>query len=233
MDLKGIIFPRRCPICDKVLEFNGKLICSKCREKLTYIEEPRCKKCGKQLIKMEDEYCYDCKIRKHLYKEGAVPFMHIGDIKKSIYKIKYCNKREYIDFYAGELIKLYKDIIKEWDCDALVPVPLHKSRRLKRGYNQAKLIAERCSDGLGIPVRDDVIIRCRKTKPQKELNDSERKKNLEKAFKIRRNVVKLTKVILVDDIYTTGSTIDACTDILLKAGVDEVYYIALSIGTGY
>lgn len=233
IDIKGIIFPRRRPICDKILEFNGKLICEKCRNKLVYINEPRCKKCGKQLIKMEDEYCYDCKMKKHLYKEGVVPFMHIGEIKKSIYKIKYCNKREYIDFYADEVVNRYGGIIKNWNCDALIPVPLHRQRRLKRGYNQAEIIADKCSKRLGIPVRKGILLRTKNTKPQKELNDMDRKKNLENAFKIGKNVVRLSKVILIDDIYTTGSTIDACAAVLLRSGIEEVYYVALSIGTGY
>ncbi len=233
MDLKGIIFPRRCPVCDKILEYRGELICEKCREKLVYIEEPKCKKCGKQLIRHEDEYCYDCKKKKHLYKEGIAVFAHTGEIKKSIYKIKYCNKREYVDFYAGEVTRLYGKKINSWNSDAIIPVPLHRKKQLSRGYNQAEIIAKVISKQTGIPMNSKILMRIKNTKPQKELNDTDRKKNLENAFKINKSIVKLKKVILVDDIYTTGSTIDGCTEELIKGGIDEVYYISLTIGTGY
>lgn len=233
MDVKGILFPRRCPICDKALKLDGKKICGDCVSKLVYITEPRCKKCGKQLMKMEQEYCYDCKNKRHMYKTGVAAFSHVGDIKKSIYRIKYNNKREYVDFYGEELMKRFGNEIKIWNCDALIPVPLHRSRKIKRGYNQAEIIAKKISKLSGIPVYKGVLKRVKKTKPQKELNDNERKKNVENAFKIQGNIVELKKVIIVDDIYTTGSTIDACAKQLLKNGVQEVYFICLSIGTGY
>ena len=233
IDIKGIIFPRRCPGCDKILEFNGKKICDNCRKNLIYIKEPRCKKCGKQLIKFEDEYCFDCKKGKHIYKKGVSAFSHAGEIKKSIYKIKYCNKREYVDFYGKEVARIYEKEILGWKCDCLIPVPLHRKRKLKRGYNQAEVIAKVISKQLGIPINNKILTRVKNTKPQKELNDEDRKKNLENAFKIHKSIVELKKVILVDDIYTTGSTIDSCARILLDNGVSEVYYVSLSIGTGY
>lgn len=233
MDFKGLIFPRRCPVCDEVLEFNGELICKECKPKLKYILEPRCKKCGKQLITQEQEYCYDCKNKKHFYKEGIAGFSHVGVIKKSIYDIKYSNKREYVNFYVKEMSKLYKRYILDWNCDGIIPVPLHFRKKIKRGYNQAEIIAKAFSRELGIKMYGNLLKRQKYTKPQKELNDIQRKKNLEKAFKITKNIVELKKAILVDDIYTTGNTIDACAKELLNSGVDEVYYLSISIGTGY
>lgn len=233
MDFKGLIFPRRCPVCDEVLEFNGELICKECKPKLKYILEPRCKKCEKQLITQEQEYCYDCKNKKHFYKEGIAGFSHVGVIKKSIYDIKYSNKREYVNFYVKEMSKLYKRYILDWNCDGIIPVPLHFRKKIKRGYNQAEIIAKAFSRELGIKMYGNLLKRQKYTKPQKELNDIQRKKNLEKAFKITKNIVELKKAILVDDIYTTGNTIDACAKELLNSGVDEVYYLSISIGTGY
>lgn len=233
MDIWGVLFPRRCPVCDRVLKYGGEKICRKCVEKLIYIQEPRCKKCGKQILKFEEEYCYDCKKHKHLYKRGIVPFVHTGTIKKSIYGIKYKNKREYVDFYTDEIVRLYKEEIKTWKCDGIIPVPLYRKKQIKRGYNQAEIIAKGLSEKLGIPMYTDILKRVVNTKPQKELNDIQRKKNLENAFIISRNIVRLQKVILVDDIYTTGSTIDSCARVLMESGILEVYYVSLSIGTGY
>lgn len=233
MDIMGVLFPRRCPVCDGILRLGKEKICPECKGKLVYIREPRCKKCGKQIEKMEQEYCFDCKKHNHFYEMGIAPFSHTGAVRKSVYAIKYQNKREYLDFYTDEIARLYREEIKEWDCDGLIPVPLHKRKRLKRGYNQAEVMAKKLAKKLELPVYRDGLIRIVDTKPQKELNDIQRKKNLEKAFIMNENIVKLRKVILVDDIYTTGSTIDACTKVLMEHGVKKVYFICISVGTGY
>lgn len=233
MDIMGVLFPRRCPVCDGILRLGKEKICPECKGKLVYIREPRCKKCGKQIEKMEQEYCFDCKKHNHFYEMGIAPFSHAGAVRKSIYAIKYQNKREYLDFYTDEIARLYREEIKEWDCDGLIPVPLHKRKRLKRGYNQAEVMAKKLAKKLELPVYRDGLIRIVDTKPQKELNDIQRKKNLEKAFIMNENIVKLRKVILIDDIYTTGSTIDACTKVLMEHGVKKVYFICISVGTGY
>lgn len=233
MDIWGFMFPRRCPVCDKILAFNGKKICFGCEDKLVYVHEPKCKKCGKQIEKFEQEYCYDCTKHRHIYKTGIAPFVHTGLVKQSIYAIKYRNKREYIDFYTDEILRLYKDEIEQWSCDGIIPVPLYKKKRRKRGFNQAEIIAKALSKKLNIPIYGNILKRVKDTQPQKELNRLQRKKNLENAFIIDKNIVKLKKVILVDDIYTTGSTIDSCAKILMDGGIKEVYYICISVGMGY
>jgi ComF family protein len=101
-----------------------------------------------------------------------------------------------------------------------------------RGYNQAEVFAEAVGSALDIPVLSDWISRCRKTVPQKELGQAERQNNLKKAFKIIRNDVKLNTIVIIDDIYTTGSTIDAVAECARAAGVQKVYFVALAIGKG-
>lgn len=228
----GIIYPRRCPVCDRILSFGKGKICAKCYNQLEYIREPSCKKCGKQITKNEQEYCYDCKTKKHIFSRGIALMNNNKAGKKSVYAIKYNNKREYIDFYTDEIVKRYRNEIADWDCDMLIPVPLHKKKKLQRGYNQAEHIAVSLGRKLNMPVCKNILKRVLNTKPQKELNNTERRKNLEKAFVVEKNVVK-SNIILVDDIYTTGSTIDACAKVLVDAGADKVYYISISIGRGY
>lgn len=230
MDIKGLVFPRRCPVCDGVLLFSGEKICIDCRGELEYIREPRCKKCGKQLANEEQEYCFDCGNKKHLFKTGIACFVHKGKVRESVYRLKYNMRPEYADFFADEIVRRYEKIIRQWDADGIVPVPLHRKKKLKRGYNQAEVIARRLGKRLGIKVYSDVLIRVKNTVPQKELDDNGRRKNLENAFKIKRNIVKLNKIILVDDIYTTGSTVDACTKIMTLGGVKEVYVICITAG---
>lgn len=238
IDIVSIFYPRRCPGCDEILKYNKGKICDLCKPKLKFISEPRCMKCGKQIEKLEEEYCFDCRNKKHNYKKGIALLSHTGIVRKSIYSIKYNNKREYVDFYVEEIIKRYKNEIESWGCNVIIPIPLHKKKALSRGFNQAEVIAKKLSKGLGIPMDKRTLLRVKNTLPQKELNDIQRKKNLKNAFKINRNRRQKSKelfkkIILVDDIYTTGSTIDACAKVLLDNGFKEVYYISLSIGTGY
>lgn len=111
-------------------------------------------------------------------------------------------------------------------------MPLHPSGQRKRGYNQAEVLAEQIGKRMHIPVRTDIVKRVRRTTPQKELDNTERQNNLKKAFKICRNDVKLEVAVIIDDIYTTGSTIDEIAAELKRAGVRQVFFITLAIGRG-
>ena len=226
-----ILCPMTCPLCDKILAKNER-ICTNCESKLVYIFEPKCKKCGKELEDEEKEYCFDCCAKKHYFKTGIAAFKYSSMISKSIYKFKYHNRRSYAVFYGDAISKVYGSEILRWNCDVIIPVPIHYKRRVKRGYNQAELIAREIGNKLGIPVDGKYLFRTSKTKPMKELDKTSRKKNVEKAFKIYRNVVEYKKIILVDDIYTTGNTLDACSKVLLEAGAREIYFVSLSVGQG-
>lgn len=228
--LLDILYPRRCPVCGEIVKERGALICTACEKELHPIGEPACKKCGKPLVSEEEEYCRDCRRGDHLYTRGLAVLPYAGKVKKSIQQVKFHNKREYIDFYGPYMAKILGERIRCWEAQALVPVPLHSSKRRKRGFNQAELLAERVGEVLELPVRTDLVQRVRATRPQKELTRRERQNNLKGAFKISRYDVELKKIILVDDIYTTGSTIDEIAGKLLEQGVEEVYFISLCIG---
>lgn len=225
------LFPKSCPMCDEILP-KGRDICCGCEEKLVYIIEPKCKKCGKKLENEKLEYCVDCSKNRHYFNQGIAAFLYNDKVSKSIYRFKYHNRRTYAGFYGKAIATMYGADIKKWNCHMIIPVPIHSKKKIKRGYNQAALIAKELGKNLSMPVSEKILYRVRNTKPQKEMEKATRKKNVENAFKIYENVVKYKKIILVDDIYTTGSTIDACAKELLQAGATEVYFISLSIGHG-
>lgn len=191
------------------------------------MKNPRCKKCGKPVENGGKEFCGDCNRKKHYYNSGRVVWVYTKEMRQSIYRFKYDNKREYADFYVTELVRLYGGWIKRLDVDAIIPVPLHKSKYRKRGFNQAQVLAEAIGRQLEIPVLSDILVRNKNTTAQKNLNDKQRQENVKNAFKIINNEVQLKKILLVDDIYTTGSTIDAVARILKGDGVKEVYFICL------
>ena len=229
--LVNMVFPRRCPVCDEIVPVGEGLICSQCRTKPQYIREPRCRRCGKQLAGGTKEFCHDCTQRKHVYDYGYALYDY-QSMKKSIYRFKYGKRCEYAAFYAKDICERLCDEIRMMDADSIIPVPVHASRKRERGYNQAELVAAELSRLTGIAMYEKLVKRVRKTVPQKELTTQERQNNLKKAFNISTNVVKLNKTILVDDIYTTGSTLDAIALELKRHGVMSVYFIALCIGEG-
>lgn len=226
-----LIYPRRCPVCDSVLDWHGLPVCAPCAQTIHFLEEPLCRKCGKKLEKIEAEYCYDCSHKIHWYEEGIALFEY-RTVRESLWRFKYAGRQEYAQYYAMAAAERFGDKIRSWQAQALVPIPIHRKREQKRGYNQAGLFAKELSKRLAIPLLDNFMIRCKNTAPQKNLDDRERQNNLKRAFKIYENDVKLDTLIIIDDIYTTGSTIDAAASVCKASGVKRVYFVALAIGEG-
>ena len=159
-----------------------------------------------------------------------VIFLYDDVMKDSMYRFKYGKRREYAGYYADEIVRVFGKELSRWSVDALIPIPIYKNKLKKRGYNQAEILANAIGKVLKIPVKSDVLLRLENTEAQKELGILERQNNLKKAFKIRGDVVELKNVVLIDDIYTTGSTIDAAAACLKAVGVKKVYFIALGAG---
>lgn len=225
-------FPARCPVCDAVLPL-GEEICKECRAAVHLVCEPVCGKCGKALANDRQEYCSDCAGRRHVYRQGKAVFRYQAGIKQSLYRFKYGNRRVYAQFYADEAVRLYEDWILRKKIEVIVPIPMYLKKKRKRGYNQAEVFARALGSKLGIPVDAGMVRRIRTTVPQKELNDKERIRNLKNAFQLVPNIVEYSQILLVDDIYTTGSTMNAVAEVLLSGGAQNIYYICISIGNGF
>ncbi len=230
--LIDLLYPKRCIICFGVLKKGeaSEGVCARCRSRLPYVKPPYCISCGKHLQSEDSEYCYDCSRIKKSFDKGFAVFDYRGVMEKGMMAFKYGNKREFAAFYGKEIVKRYGRIIKGLHADCIVPVPCHLSRQRKRGYNQAELIAREVGSYLDIPVRNDILRRVSKTVAQKKLDDRERRKNIKKAFKRVDNGVKLDTVILIDDIYTSGATLNACAAVLKATGVKRVYCVSVCIG---
>ena len=147
---------------------------------------------------------------------------------------KYNNRRILTDFYTEELLFRYYPLIKSWRIQAVIPVPVHSSKKKARGYNQAELLSRSISESLGICHYPDMLIRRINTLPQKQFTPQARMNNLNKAFAINPKYLTLKnrpdRILLVDDIYTTGATMEACAGILRDFGIDQVYISTICIG---
>lgn len=223
------LYPPRCPVCDEVVLPWKKGICSVCMKKIKYVEPPRCLKCGKHMENATREYCEDCTKRTHYYIKGRALYEYKG-MAHALYRFKYSGRREYAEVFGEEIAFYLKDFLEEIKPDALVPVPMYSAKERIRGYNQATLLAQALGEHTQIPVYKDLVKRIKNTGPLKLLNPEERLNNLKKAFILAENGVKLSVIVIIDDIYTTGSTIDAIAKVLQQDGDRQVYFITLAIG---
>lgn len=228
----NILFPRRCPVCGEIVRPAGGHICLSCLHRLSFIKSPTCKKCGKEITDETTEFCDDCMAHRHAFEYGLALVNYDETAKASMAQIKYNNKREYLDFYGAAIYARYKKRLLGMKADGIVPVPVHASRRRKRGFNQAELLADCLGKRMGIPVFSDMLVRNKRTKPQKELSAAERLKNLSGAFSAGTIPAGMKTVLLVDDIYTTGSTVEACARALRGGGIDRVYFVVICMTGG-
>ena len=229
----AFFFGSTCPLCGKLLYRRADAkrgICTSCAVRIPLICEPFCMKCGKPLTNEQEELCTDCRKRRHYYTRHRAALSYRKDVRISLYRFKYGNQRSFARFYARLLSARMGESIRAWRISCIVPVPLHRDRYKKRGYNQAGILAERIGAELGIPVDEQLLVRIRHSAPMKELTAAERLRNLEHVFAVNGPLPPDSRILLVDDIYTTGATVDAAAKALLQAGCSAVYAVSVAIG---
>lgn len=225
------MYPVKCPVCGKPVVPKGELIHEDCRIKLDYIEEPLCKKCGVPLEE-EEEYCPVCSRRERGWDLGRSVFLYHGVAGRVLRKVKDEGTKEYVRFFAEQMNKSCGDFIRQVAPDCMVPVPLHPSKLRRRGFNQAELLAVALGKETGIPVRL-LIKKTKKTKDQKRLNREQRSSNVRGAFEADTGAMGKQipqSILLVDDVYTTGSTLTACAKVLKAYGVERVAFLSICAG---
>lgn len=222
------IYPDRCIVCDEIIKFGDKsYICGNCISKVKFISSDFCEKCGKQL-KPNRTICDDCKKTLHFYENGRSVFVYDGEIKSAILDLKYHNKMYLAHTLGAVMANLYSNSAK-WKADAVIAVPSDYDRIVERGYNQSELIAEKFSKFTNIPYKNNIIKKVRKTTHQQLLNRNERMTNLVGSFYAIK-IKDIKNIIIIDDVYTTGATVDACAKALIDAGYSKVYFMTVASG---
>lgn len=229
------IYPPCCPFCDQVLQKKERVygLCRGCQKELVYITNDFCAKCGKRIDSGQEEFCMDCVRQKHMYDQARSIFSYQGRTREAMYRFKKKNRREYAGYFGKEICQMRRRWILSLQVDLLIPVPMHPSNVRMRGYNQAQLLAEVIGRELNLPVSSQILQKTGRTQAQKELDRNQRRKNLEHAFTVpaeKRNVLQGKNVLLVDDIYTTGATVDAAAKVLKQAGAAHVYVVTVASG---
>lgn len=215
-----LLFPPRCAICDSLESF----LCPGCRSSLPRAEPPRCAVCWQP---SPIGTCRRCEESRPSFDGLRSPFVFEGGARELVHRLKYQNQ----SVLAGPMADLAFSFLtkNQLPADVLVPVPLFPRRKRMRGYNQSALLAQALARQLGLPVNERTLNRTRNTTSQAGTNNSdERKANVRDAFTCRDGQLAGKHVLLVDDVSTTGATLDACARALRGAGVKSVWALSFA-----
>ena len=218
ISLLDFLFPKRCLSCRKFLKEDG-LLCSHCEEQWPSLKAPYCRQCVRPFSSDEtsSHLCFDCLKQEKACCQVQAAGLYQGILLEMMIRLKYKGE-ERIASYLGE--RMSKCL---GSGDLILPIPLHKKRLRQRGYNQSLLMAKNVSQRSGIPFNPFLLYKKIETPPQAELKGEERRKNLKGVFDLRHpEKIKDKKILLVDDVYTTGATIETAAKLLLQAGALSV-----------
>jgi ComF family protein len=220
-----LVFPAACAGCGEELEATGEVpICEECLERLPLFRGATCRRCGAPVAgESARAHCYRCAGTKLWFDETLALGEYTGLLREWLLEMKH-QKGEALALSVAELVwQRQRERLTALQPDVIVPVPMHWRRRLVRGANSPVVLAERLAVKLGAPLAADLLRRTRHTQPQFSLPPSERQANVRNAFAVRPGYyLNAAHVLLVDDIFTTGSTCSAAARALKKAGAQHV-----------
>lgn len=229
--LLDLIYPRPlgCIFCGREKSLGDFELCGECMGAIEFVRGPACAKCGKP-VTAGTLFCIDCRLQLRSFTRALPVALYRGWLKDAIHAYKFDGQRE----LAKPFARLMSGRIQQTGicAAAIIPVPMHNRRLRQRRFNHAELLARHVGDFMKLPVWPRVLCRTAEIAPQHFLNRSDRERNTDDAFRVRAHqTVQNKTVILLDDIYTTGFTVQACTEALLKAGAAAVVVAVLAIGT--
>lgn len=212
--LLNFFYPNRCPACDRFLTAQ-ELLCTECAEKLLLGQDAYCHVCGKlDCMCSRTSLAYDGAVVCSAYAEGTVP---------AILQLKTSGNTNFAIFAARILAERLRNTDLQLDC--VIPVPMHRSKERMRGYNQAALIAEEIARLLELPLYENILIKNQSSIEQHRLSAAERSKHPE-SFGIHEKRLDGMRILLCDDVLTTGNTLNRCAALLKENGAAAVFAAA-------
>lgn len=224
--LVDVLFPPACQVCRASGDFP---LCPRCRAGIPLIRLPVCRKCGKPLRGPPDLIftCIPCRHRRTYFTCARAAGVYDGPLRDAIHALKFGRCQA----MAGPLGRLMAEVAAtdpRLRADLVVPVPLHQRRLRERGFNQSELLAVEVAGYLDVPIRADVLTRVRPTASQTALSRDERRANVRAAFEAV-HLLQVGRVLLVDDVMSTGATAMECARALRRSGVPEVVMVAAAL----
>lgn len=231
--LVDLLFPMSCEVCE-VRICSGGLpgICEACWGKIRFMDGPCCPRCGRPftseaaLSHSPNHLCGDCRERPPDYERAISVAVYEKPLAEAIHLFKFSKKTRWSRPLGQLLLKKRSEFC---GMERIIPVPLHPKRLREREFNQSLLLARELSHATGIPLQIDTLQRVHWTRPQIGLNGDERRKNVRKAFEVKHpQQVQDRNILLVDDVFTTGATVNECARVLKRAGAKTVNVLTLA-----
>ena len=216
------IYPPVCPGCNTL----GFRFCENCFSEISFIQSPICKKCGQPILTTQHDFCKSCSDHMPSFSQLRSVTIYDGAIRNAILKMKFHRDFGISEFLGQLLVDLY--IKLNWNIDLIIPVPLSSERQKTRGFNQSYRLALPISLYTKIPIDTKALYRTINTQTQSDLPKNERFKNVKNAFESNANLIQNKNILIIDDVATTSSTINACSIALLKNGAKSVFGITVA-----
>lgn len=222
------VFPltHTCNNCGREI-FSGEYFCKECEESIIYNDKIICDHCGRRTFNAEN-YCYSCAGRETYFVKARSAFVYAPPISTMIARLKYTNKKYLAKIFAKYLsFTYYKNFMC---CDAVTFTPMTDERKEERGYNQAEVLAEEFCKIVGIPIINNVLVKTKETPRQATIPTAkERRENLKGSFKVQnKKEVEGKNILLIDDVMTTGATVETLCELLNKAGAKSVTVLTVA-----
>lgn len=231
--LLDLVFPRQCAGCGQPVAEEGRHLCWDCTAKLQFIQAPFCSRCGDPIDGAVDYdiLCVHCTRREPSFTKARSAVRYRRAIRDALQRFKYGGATHLDGDLSVLLLSCIETHYTGVDFDAVAFVPLHPLKRRTRCYNQAQLLAARVARTLGLPLFPRVLVRVRDTGTQTHLTARERRDNMHDAFAARdEEWIAGRCFLLIDDVMTTGATVDECSRVLVEAGAAGVYVVTVARG---
>ncbi|HHE38551.1 MAG TPA: ComF family protein [Candidatus Cloacimonetes bacterium] len=221
-----LIFPKNCLNCNSGLDQNEDIICRNCESSLVFLSESICKVCGKPL---ENNICKTCSNTEHFFDKARSVFLFEKTLRNVIHNLKY-EEMTKIGKYLGKFASVYlKENNPFENIDFIAPVPLHKVKKRIRGFNQSEYISRKIAADMNWNHIPDLVLRKRFTDSQTRLSRAGRQKNVSNAFLLNKKYdMKNKNILLIDDVFTTGSTVNSISKHLKDNGVNKVFVLTVA-----
>jgi ComF family protein len=234
--LTSILFPAPCGLCGEILTEASRIpICRSCLDQLVPWNVPLCPRCGRPFVSavavadVEHPLCHGCRREMYDFDFARSYGPYNSTMAGAIVMLKYERVMPLARLFAERLLLLVRENAEQFNADVVIPVPLHPARQRERGYNQAELIARALARRLKLPCRSHPLVRTRMRPEKRRLTVRERWQSVRNAFDLREGTqVDKLRVLLVDDVLTTGATLDACSRALREAGAAYVAAITVA-----
>lgn len=226
----ALIYPPRCSLCRTLC--SAACLCDACADAITPVPDPKCAHCGHPCG--DNIHCSNCRFRRPAFVRGRALGGYEGILRDAIHRFKFHDRpalAEPLGIRLAAFARAESSFLHSLQFDALVPVPMHPTRKRLRGYNQSERLARVVARELSLPLETRCLVRARPTRPQVGLSGKSRQTNLHGAFAVPHPAGVTGKtLLLIDDVTTTGATLNECAATLTSAGAQAVYALTLAAG---